>query len=119
MGTEFCQLIPLSHVAPDCSTEEKYGKLKENNLTGWVGMQGILTNNDYAHKPWFHYDPKKAIEADIGVTKRLSDFILKYADKSCNFYQKAAALLTDRTFNYRFKANIMTELDAQQDKATE
>ena len=59
---------------------------------GWVGMQGIPTNNDFAHLPWFHYDPKKATEADIGVTKRLSDFILKYADKNCDIYQKAAAL---------------------------
>lgn len=63
--------------------------LSEN---GWVGMQGIPTNNDFAHLPWFHYDPKKATEADIGVTKRLSDFILKYVDKSCDIYQKAAAL---------------------------
>ena len=59
---------------------------------GWVGMQGIPTNNDFSHLPWFHYDPKKATEADIGVTKRLSDFILKYADQSSAIYQKAAAL---------------------------
>ena len=59
---------------------------------GWVGMQGIPTNNDYAHLPWFHYDPKKALEADISVTKRLSDFILKYADNSSDIYHKAAAL---------------------------
>jgi len=63
--------------------------LSEN---GWVGMQGIPTNNDFAHMPWFHYDTKKASKADIGVTKRLSDFILKYADKSYDIYQKAAAL---------------------------
>ncbi|MCL2512745.1 MAG: hypothetical protein FWF08_02485 [Oscillospiraceae bacterium] len=59
---------------------------------GWVGMQGIPGNNDYSHLPWFHYDPKKAAEADIGVTKRLSDFILKYADKNSEIRQKAAAL---------------------------
>lgn len=59
---------------------------------GWVGMQGIPTNNDFSHLPWFHYDPKKAMEADIGVTKRLSAFILKYADKNSDIYQKAAAL---------------------------
>ena len=63
--------------------------LSEN---GWVGMQGIPTNNDFAHLPWFHYDPKKATEADIGLTKRLSDFLLKYADKSSDIYQKAADL---------------------------
>jgi hypothetical protein len=59
---------------------------------GWVGMQGIPTNNDFAHMSWFHYDPKKATEADISVTKRLSDFILKYADKSSDIYQKATVL---------------------------
>jgi len=59
---------------------------------GWVGMQGIPSNNDHSHLPWFHYDPKKATEADIGVTKRLSDFILKYADRDSDIYQKAAAL---------------------------
>jgi hypothetical protein len=35
---------------------------------GWVWMQGIPTNNDFAHMPWFHYDPLKPTEADIGVT---------------------------------------------------
>ena len=59
---------------------------------GWVGMQGIPSNNDFAHLPWFHFDPKKATEADIGVTKRLSDFILKYADKSNDIYHKAVVL---------------------------
>ncbi|MDR2686480.1 MAG: hypothetical protein LBB75_01910 [Oscillospiraceae bacterium] len=59
---------------------------------GWVGMQGIPTNNDFSHLPWFHYDPKKAAQADIGVTKRLSDFILKYADKGDDIYQKALSL---------------------------
>ena len=59
---------------------------------GWVGMQGIPSNNDFAHMPWFHFDPKKATEADIGVTKRLSDFIIKYADKSSEIYRKAVIL---------------------------
>ena len=59
---------------------------------GWVGMQGILSNNDFSHLPWFHYDPKEAVRADIGVTKRLADFILKYADKSSDVYQTALSL---------------------------
>lgn len=59
---------------------------------GWVGMQGIPSNNDFSHLPWFHYDPQKAAEADIGLTKRLSDFALEYSDKSSDLYQKAAAL---------------------------
>jgi hypothetical protein len=66
------------------------GKYLSEN--GWVGMQGIPTNNDFAHMPWFHYDQKKVMEPDIGVTKRLSDFILKYADKGSDIYQKAATL---------------------------
>jgi len=59
---------------------------------GWVGMQGIHTNNDFSHLPWFHYDPEKAAEADIGVTKRLSDFLLQYAHEGSGIRQKAAAL---------------------------
>lgn len=59
---------------------------------GWVGIQGIPSNNDFAHMPWFHFDSKKATEADIGVTKRLSDFILKYADESSDIYHKAVVL---------------------------
>ena len=59
---------------------------------GWVGMQGIPTNNDFAHMPWFHHDPQKPTEADVGLTKRLSDFILEYAGKSSDIYQKAAVL---------------------------
>lgn len=59
---------------------------------GWVGMQGIPTNNDFAHMPWFHFDSTKAAEADIGVTKRLADFILKYADEESEIYSRAADL---------------------------
>lgn len=60
--------------------------------SGWVGMQGIPSNNDHAHMPWFHFDPEKAREADIGVTKRLSDFVLKYADPDSGLYHKAMGL---------------------------
>lgn len=60
--------------------------------SGWVGMQGIPSNNDFAHMPWFHFDPKKALEADIAVTKRLADFVLQYAEESSDIYQKAAML---------------------------
>lgn len=59
---------------------------------GWVGMRGIPSNNDFPHMPWFHYDSKKAVEADIGVTKRLVDFILKHADKESNIYFTAEGL---------------------------
>lgn len=59
---------------------------------GWVGMQGIPSNNDYAHMPWFHFNPEKAAEADIGVTKRLSGFVLQYADEGSDIYNKAVGL---------------------------
>lgn len=59
---------------------------------GWVGMQGVPSNNDFPHMPWFHYDLEKGVKADIGVTKRLADFILKYADRESAVYLKAEAL---------------------------
>lgn len=59
---------------------------------GWVGMQGIPSNNDFAHMPWFHYDSQKAAEADIGVTKRLVDFILRHAAGESVLYSKAKVL---------------------------
>ncbi len=59
---------------------------------GWVGMQGIPSNNDFAHMPWFHFDSRKAAEADIGVTKRLADFILKHADRESDIYCRAKGL---------------------------
>lgn len=42
--------------------------------------------------PWFHFDSGKVKEADIGVTKRLADFILKHADKDSTLYCKAESL---------------------------
>ena len=59
---------------------------------GWVGMQGIPSNNDFAHMPWFHFDSGKEPYADIGVTKRLADFILEHADEETDIYCKAKDL---------------------------
>ncbi len=59
---------------------------------GWPGMQGIPSNNDFPHMPWFHYDPGKAAKADIGVTRRLADFILRHADRESDIYRKAEEL---------------------------
>ena len=59
---------------------------------GWVGMQGIPSNNDFSHMPWFHFDSAKEPYADIGVTKRLADFILKSADEDSDIYCKAKEL---------------------------
>ena len=71
----------------------KYLTSKEYLLDdGWVGMQGIPSNNDFAHMPWFHFDSGKEAYADIGVTKRLADFILKHADGDSDIYGKAKDL---------------------------
>ncbi len=59
---------------------------------GWVGMQGIPSNNDFAHMPWFHFDPGKAATADIGVTRRLAGFLLEHAEENSSLRRKAAVL---------------------------
>ena len=59
---------------------------------GWVGMRGVPSNNDYAHMPWFHFDAGQEPYADIGVTKRLADFILEHADGDSDVYRRAGAL---------------------------
>lgn len=55
--------------------------------TGWLGMAGIPTNNNYSHAPWFHYD--SAIEPDSTDPKNIIEFILKYGEKDSYLYQKA------------------------------
>lgn len=42
--------------------------------------------------PWFHFDPEKAAKADIGVTRRLADFLLEHAAKDSGIYRKAEDL---------------------------
>ena len=56
---------------------------------GWVGMQGIPGNNDYPHMAWFLYIPEKAKKADLVVTRRLSDFILRYGDRDSPLFRRA------------------------------
>lgn len=71
----------------------KYLESGEYSLEdGWVGMQGVPSNNDYAHMPWFHFVPEMAAKPDIGVTKRLSDFILRNTDPASCIYAKAKIL---------------------------
>ncbi|MCL2741821.1 MAG: hypothetical protein FWE70_06905 [Oscillospiraceae bacterium] len=59
---------------------------------GWVGMQGVPTNDGHSHLPWFHYDPGKASAADVGVTKRLSSFILRYGEAGSDLRRRAGEL---------------------------
>ena len=59
---------------------------------GWVGMQGIPGNNDFSHMPWFHFKPEKAAKADIGVTRRLADFVLQYGERDSALCRRAEEL---------------------------
>jgi hypothetical protein len=78
---------------------------------GWVGAQGIPSNNDFSHLPWFHYDPAKAEEADIGITKRLSNLILKFAEKGSDIYKKAQAFKSKYTTDGLTLVNGVSDFD--------
>ncbi|MCH5293224.1 MAG: hypothetical protein J1E07_05795 [Treponema sp.] len=69
---------------------------------GWLGMQGIKSNDDFAHMPWFHFDPAKESSADVGVTKRLCDFIIRNADKSSGIFRTARELAERYKADTRF-----------------
>ena len=70
---------------------------------GWVGMRGVPGNNDYAHMPWFHFDAAQAPYADVGVTKRLADFILRYAEPDSALRREAEGL----TARYRDRGQTL------------
>jgi hypothetical protein len=55
--------------------------------TGWLGINGVPSNNEYSHAPWFHYDP--ATPPDMLDPKNFVDFIMKYGEKDSALYQKA------------------------------
>lgn len=58
--------------------------------TGWLGMNSIPTNNDYAHAPWFHHDP--AAKPEALDPRNVVAFILKYGEKESALYQKAQSI---------------------------
>ena len=55
--------------------------------TGWLGMTGIPSNNDYSHAPWFHHDP--SAPPDATDPKSIAEFVLTYGDSESALYQKA------------------------------
>jgi len=58
--------------------------------TGWVGMTGIPSNNDYSHAPWFRHDP--SAEPDETDPGDIVKFILQYGEKGSALYQKALGI---------------------------
>ena len=69
---------------------------------GWIGIQGVPSNNNFARMSWFHFDPTKKSSADVGVTKRLSDFIIRNADRNSGIFRTAAKLLERYKTDTRF-----------------
>lgn len=57
---------------------------------GW--LFSIPSNNDYAHAPWWAYDPKANEIESIGVTAKILSFIISYADHGSELYKKAMTL---------------------------
>jgi hypothetical protein len=60
--------------------------------SGWVGMNGVPSNDDYSHAPWFAYDPKASTDGEPGTTRTLTGFILEYAESDSTLYKKAVGL---------------------------
>ncbi|MFT3983822.1 MAG: hypothetical protein QM697_07930 [Lachnospiraceae bacterium] len=54
---------------------------------GW--LFSIPTNDDYPHAPWWSYDSEANKYENIGVSAGLTCFILKFADKDSQIYQRA------------------------------
>jgi hypothetical protein len=55
--------------------------------SGW--LCGLPSNLNYSHAPWFGYDPQNEI---FRILDPLVDFILKYAERNSEIYQKAILL---------------------------
>ncbi len=62
-----------------------------SNESGW--FFSIPANNDYPHAPWWNYDPDANEYESVGVSAGIACFILKYADKNSNIYEKATAII--------------------------
>lgn len=64
-----------------------------SNENGW--LFSIPSNNDYPHAPWWTYDRDANEYESIGVSAGIACFILKFADKDSDIYEKAV-LIIDR-----------------------
>ncbi len=78
------------------------GVLKFFDSTEYYSENGwffnIPSNNDYAHAPWWTYDMEANLTEGIGLTAQIACFVLKYADKESELYNKAI-LLSHRIFD--------------------
>lgn len=61
-----------------------------SNDNGW--FFNIPTNDDYPHAPWWTYDSEANKYENIGVSAGLACFILKFADKNSQIYQRALTI---------------------------
>lgn len=68
---------------------------------GW--LFSIPSNNDYAHAPWWSYNPEANEVENIGVTAELSAFIIKYFDKNSDLYKRVITIIN----------HIFNKLDTQ------
>lgn len=58
----------------------------------------IPSNNDYAHAPWWTFNPEADITENIGLTAEIAAFIYSNAAEDSGLYKKAVAL-SDFVFN--------------------
>lgn len=72
------------------------------DFDGHTWSNTVPTNNDYPHAPWWQHQPTS--ERSYNPTASLLGFILKYADKSSDFYQQARVLVPE-AYAY-FKAHL-------------
>lgn len=60
------------------------------NENGW--LFNIPSNDDYPHAPWWTYDSEANKHESIGVSAEIACFILKFADKNSDLYEKALSV---------------------------
>jgi len=60
---------------------------KHRGAYGW--FWSIPSNDDYAHAPWWNYDPKVNESDYIDTTPRIVCFLLQFAEKESALYQQA------------------------------
>lgn len=64
---------------------------------GWYFS--MPSNNNFAHAPWWTFNPEANTVESIGLTAELAGFIIKYYDEAAELYQRAlkfADLLIDK-----------------------
>ena len=70
---------------------------------GW--LFNIPTNNDYAHAPWWTYDPKANEYEHTGVTAGIVCYVLQFADKNTELYRRACGFADKLLAKFREPSN--------------